>query len=104
MVVLMTTLRNGRQRPAPRALHPPRRRDEPHAVHALHGADDIDATEQRPPARARLVHEGEALEPDFLPERRHVAAELAAVQLEAEHPQPVAQPKEPDEARIPGTD
>src|SRR5437763_12433690 len=107
MVILMTacgvSLRHGRERPPPRALDPPRRRDEPHAVHALHGADDIDAAEERPPARARLVHEGEALEPDFLPERRHVTAELAAVQLEAEHPQPVAQPEQPDEARIPGT-
>src|SRR4051794_1873075 len=103
MVVLMTTLRNGRQGPAPGALNAPGWRHEPHAMHALDGADDIDAAEERPPARAGLVHEGEALEPDLLPERRYIAAEFAAVQLEAEHPQPVAQAQQPDEARIPGT-
>src|SRR5258706_12794286 len=103
MVVLMTTLRNGCQRPAPGALPPPRRGDEPHAVHALHGADHIGATEQRPPARPCLVHEGEAFEPDLLLERRHIAAEGAAIQLEPQHPQPVAQAQEPNEARVPGT-
>src|SRR3954453_22839075 len=51
MVVFVTTrgvsLRYGRQCPAPGALPPPRRGDQPHAVHALHGADHIGATEQR---------------------------------------------------------
>src|SRR6267142_3962310 len=101
MVILMAALRYRRERPAPRALHAPGRRDEAHAVHALHRAHHVDAAEERPPARARLLHEREAVEPDPLLERRRVAAELAAVQLEAEHAQPVAQAQEPDEARIP---
>src|SRR5204863_2409102 len=60
-----------------------------------------ETAEKRPPARARLVHEGEAIEPQLLPERRRVAAEFAPVQLEAEHPQPVAQAQDADHACVP---
>ena len=71
-------------------------------MHALHRADDVEAAEKRPPARARLVHEGEAIKPQLLPERRRVAAEFAAVQLEAEHPQPITQAQDADHACVPG--
>src|SRR5437868_7091179 len=98
MVILMASLGHRRERPAPGALAAPCRGDEPHPVHALDGPDDVSAAKQGPPARACLVHEGEALEPDLLLERRHVTAEHAAIQLEAQYPQPVAQPEEPDEA------
>src|SRR5689334_25407878 len=91
MVVLVAALRNGRKRAAPRPFHAPLRGDKAHAVHALHRADDVEAAEERPPARPGLVHEGEAVEPELLPERRRIAAKGAAVQLEAEHAQPVAQ-------------
>src|SRR4051812_34605359 len=101
MILLMDALRDRRQRPTPRALHAPGRRDDAHAVHPLDGADHVDAAEERPPAPAGLFHETEALEPGLLPEGRRIAAELAAVQLEAEDPQPVAQPEEPDIAGIP---
>src|SRR5690348_12313818 len=100
-MVLVHSLGYRGERPAPRALQAPRRRDDSHAVDALDGADDVDAAEQRPPARPGLFHEAEAVEPSALPERRRVAAELAAVQLEAEHPQPVPQAQEPDIAGIP---
>ena len=96
----MGALRDRRGEGAPpRPLPAPVRRHEAHALDALHRADDIDAAGDRPPARAGLLHEVEAIEPQLLPERRRIAAELAAVQLEAEHAQPVAQPEQPEEAR-----
>src|SRR2546423_13570353 len=102
MVILVAALRYRRQRAAPRALHAPRRRDDAHAVHALHRPHHVDAAGGRPPARPRLLHEREAFQPGLLPEWRRIAAELAAVQLEAQYAQPVAQPEQADEARIPG--
>src|SRR6266540_7474603 len=102
MVVLVRALGHRRQGAAARALHPPGGRDDAHAMHALDRADDVDAAEERPPARAGLLHEREAIEPDLLPEWRRVAAELAAVQLEAQDAQPVAQPEQADVARVPG--
>src|SRR5262245_47111025 len=91
-----------RQGTAPCTLLPPGRRDDAHAEGALDRAHYVDAARDRPPARSRLLHEAEALEPQLLPERRRVAAELAAVQLEAEHAQPVAQAYEADELQVPG--
>src|SRR3990170_1923936 len=101
-MVLVRALRDGRELAAPRALAAPRRRDQAHARHALDGADDVHPAGHRPPARARLFHEGEAIEPEARPERRRIAAEGTAVQLEAEHAQPVAQPEQADEASVPG--
>src|SRR5262249_35010723 len=102
MMVFVRALGHRGERAAPRALHAPGRRDDPRAVHALHGADHGDTAHHRPPAGARLLHEGEAVEPELLLERRRIAAELAAVDLEAEDAQPVAQPQEADHARVPG--
>src|SRR5262245_21243454 len=57
-------LRDGRGYRTPaRTLLAPRGRDHPHAVHPLHGAYDVHAAHDRPPARARLLHEVEALQP-----------------------------------------
>ena len=56
----------------------------------------------RPPAVAGLLHEREALQPARLTDRRRIAAEAPAVQLEAEQLQPVAQPQEADEVAAPG--
>src|SRR5581483_4728714 len=102
MVVLVRALRHRSERAAPRALDPPGGRHHAHAGHALDGTDHVDPAEERPPARAGLVHEGEALEPEALAEWRRIAAELAAVDLEAEDPRPVPQAQEPDHARVPG--
>src|SRR3954471_12009338 len=95
-------LRDRRQGPAPRPLLPPGGRDHAHAVRTLHGAHHVNASGDRPPAGAGLLHEGETLEPELLAERRRVAAEFAAVQLESKYPQPVAQAKQSDELEVPG--
>src|SRR5689334_5210794 len=102
MAILVRALGDRSERAAPRPLHAPCRRDDSHTVDALHRADHVDAAEERPPACPGLLHEAESVEPALLPERRRVAAELAAVQLEAEHAQPVPQPQKPDVARVPG--
>src|SRR2546421_3767647 len=86
-----------REGAAARTLLAPGRRDEAHAMGALDRAHHVEAARDRPPPRARPFHETEALEPELLLERRRVAAELAAVQLEAQHVQPVAQPQQADE-------
>src|ERR1051325_6564304 len=101
MAVLVRALRHPRERAAPRALDPPGGRHHAHAGHALDGADHVDPAEERPPARAGLFHEGEALEPEALAKWRCIAAELAAVDLEAEDPQPVPQAQQADHARVP---
>src|SRR5262245_41252736 len=80
-----------------RAAVLPARRDEPHPAHALHCAHDVYATADRPPPVTGLLHEREALEPARLADRRRVATEAPAVQLEAEELQPVAQPQQADE-------
>src|SRR5262245_4724433 len=92
---------NRREGAASRPFLAPGRRDHPHALSALHRPHHVDSARDRPPARSRLLHEAEALEPELLAERRRVAAELAAVQLEAEHTQPVAQAKQADELQVP---
>src|ERR687895_2484787 len=101
MVVLMSPLRDRCQRTAPRAFLPPRRRDDAHGVYPLDRAHYVHAAGNRPPAGAGFLHEGKALEPDLLRERRRIAAELAAIQLEAEYPQPLPQAKETDELGVP---
>src|SRR3954463_11717475 len=101
-MLLVAAMRHRRERAAPRTLHAPGRCDEPHAVDSLDRAHHVETAQERPPARAGLVHEGEAVEPGLLLEGRRVDAELAAVQLEPEHAQPVPQSKEADEARLPG--
>src|SRR3954468_16612164 len=100
-MVLMRALRNRRERPAPCTLFAPRRRDEAHAGYALHGAHRIHPACDRPPTGAGFFHEGKAVEPDAAADRRRIAAEPAAVELEAEHAQPVAQAQQANEARIP---
>src|SRR5581483_8968675 len=77
-------LRDRRERLGALALVAPVRDDQPHADGVLDRAHDVDAAEHRPPALARLLHEAEALQPARLREGRRVAAEAAAVQLEAE--------------------
>src|SRR5260370_11299081 len=62
----------------------PFRQDQAHAHVALDRAYDVDTAADRPPAVARLLHEGEALEPPPLGERRGGAAEAPAGQLQAE--------------------
>src|SRR5688572_20712612 len=99
--VAVAFLRYRGECPTPGPLLAPRGRDEPHAVRALHCAHYVDAPGDRPPARPGLLHEAEALEPQPLLERRRIAAELAAVQLEAEHAQPVPQAKQADEFQVP---
>src|SRR5438270_8842524 len=91
-----------RERLARLALVAPVRDDQAHADGALDRAHDVDAAADRPPALARLLHELEALQPAGLRERRRVAAEAAAGQLEAEQRQPVLQPQEAEEPARPG--
>src|SRR5690242_7282182 len=78
------------------ALAAPARRHEAHAGDALYRAHHIDAAADRPPALSRLLHEAEALEPASLGERRRVAAEVSAVQLEAEEREPVLESHQAD--------
>src|SRR6266496_2339915 len=75
------------------ALVAPFRHDQPHAHVALDRANDVDAAADRPPAVAGPLHEGEALEPPPLRERRGVAAEATAGQLEAEQREPILEPQ-----------
>src|SRR4051812_6414181 len=100
-MVMVRALRDRRQRPPPRPLLAPGRCDEAHAGHALHRSHGVNAAGDRPPARARLLHERKAIEPDPAAKRRRIAAEAAAVELEAEHAQPVSQAEKADETRIP---
>src|ERR687891_2678625 len=101
MVMLMGPLRDRCQRAAPSAFLAPCRRNDAHGVYPLDRAHHVDAAGDRPPAGAGFLHEGKALEPNLLRERRRIAAELAAVQLEAEHAQPLPQAKETDELGVP---
>src|SRR4029079_9425435 len=101
MVVLLRPLRHRRERAPPGPLHAPGRRHDAHAMDAFHGADHVDATEKRPPPLPGLLQDAEAVQPALLPEWRRIATELAPVQLEAEHAQPVAQSQQPDVARVP---
>src|SRR5262245_20431835 len=91
-----------RQRPRGRAAVLPARGHQPHPADALHRAHNIHAAADRPPAVAGLLHEGEALQPARLADRRRVAAEAPAVELETEQLQPVAQAHETDEIAAPG--
>src|SRR6267143_3211678 len=84
------------------ALVAPFGQNQPHAHVALDRAYDVDAAADRPPAVARLLHEGEALEPPTLGERRCVAAETPAGQLEAEQREPILEPQQTDEPPAPG--
>src|SRR5260221_9647291 len=71
------------------ALVAPSRQDQAHAHVALDRANHVAPAADRPPAVARVLHEGDALEPAALGERRGVAAEAAAGQLEAEQREPI---------------
>src|SRR6267154_6745565 len=84
------------------ALVAPFRQDQAHAHVALDRANHVDPAADRPPAVARVLHEGDALEPAALGERRGVAAEAAAGQLEAEQREPILEPQQPDEPAAPG--
>src|SRR6267142_6363132 len=79
------------------ALVAPFWQNQPHAHVALDRANHIDRAADRPPTVARLLHEAEALEPPPLGERRGVAAEATACQLEAEQREPILEPQQPDE-------
>src|SRR6266566_9095377 len=74
------------------ALVAPFRQYQPHAHVALDRANDVDAAADRPPAVPCLLRESDALEPSALGERRGVAAEAPAGQLEAEQREPVLEP------------
>src|SRR6185503_13476265 len=95
-------LRHRGQRAPAGALLAPGGRDQAHAVDALHRAHHVDPAHDRPPARARLVHEREARQPERVLEGRRIAAEAPAVELEAEQVQPILQPQQADEAFVPG--
>src|SRR3954466_3192522 len=95
-------LRDRRERLARLALVAQVRDEEAHADGALDRAHDVHAAADRPPAVARLLHELEALQPARLRERRRVAAEAAAGQLEAEQRQPVLETQQAEEPTAPG--
>src|SRR6266571_7633553 len=95
-------LRHGRQGLAGGALVAPGRHHQPHADVALDGANYVHAAADGPPAIARPLHEGEALQPLAARKRRSVAAETPAVQLEAEQSEPVLQAQHADEFSAPG--
>src|ERR1041385_6898969 len=80
----------------------PFRQDQAHAHVALDRANDVDPAADRPPAVARLLHEPKALEPAALGERRGVAAEATAGQLESEQREPILEPQKTDEPAAPG--
>src|SRR5829696_6634389 len=101
VVVAVRPLRERRQSPAACALLAPRRCDEAHAVHPLHRAHHVNTARDRPPAVAGLFHELEAIQPQLVAKRRRIAPEHAAVQLETEHAQPVAQAQKAYELRVP---
>src|SRR6266480_7239436 len=84
------------------ALVAPFRQDQTHAHVALDRANDVDRAADRPPAVARLLHEADALEPPPLGERRGIASEATAGQLEAEQREPILEPQQADEPAAPG--
>src|SRR5689334_7511143 len=92
--------RGGCERLAPLAALP-RGCKQPHAEHLLRRAQEVDAAGDRPPAIAGLLEERETVQPFLLRERRHVAVEAAADDVEAEQRQPVLQPIERDEVAVP---
>src|SRR6266542_5369614 len=79
----------------------PRRRDDAHAQHLLGCAQVVDAAGDRPPAVAGRLEKAAARQPFFLGERRHVAIESAARDLEAKQRQPILESIEGDEAAVP---
>src|SRR5262245_55386605 len=81
-----------------RSVLAPVRGDQAHPGDALHRAHDVYAAADLPPALPRFLHEAEAFQPPSLRERRRVAAEAPAVQLEAEQRQPVLEPQQSDES------
>src|SRR5256886_1398659 len=101
-MILGGALRHGRGRPPPRALRAPGRGDDAHALSSLHGAPHIAGARDPQPARAHLLHEAESPQPLRIGERRRIAAELAAVQLEAEELEPFLEPHEPEHPAAPG--
>src|SRR5712691_689729 len=95
-------LRHRSQRFFGGAFVAPFRHDQAHAHIALDRSNDVDGAADRPPAVARLLHEAGALEPPSLGERRGVAAEATARQLEAEQREPILEPQQADEPPAPG--
>src|SRR5471030_3118427 len=55
----------------------PCRTDEMHAFDALDRLHDVDGAQIGPPARARIIHEGAAVQPFFCAAGRRVAAQVA---------------------------
>src|SRR5512145_3384170 len=102
MMVLVRALGYRRKRAAPGPFLTPCGRDDAHAVHALYSSHDVNATGNRPPSRAGLIHERKSLQPSRVAKRRCITAELAAVQLKPEYAEPFAQPQHADELGIPG--
>ena len=66
--------------------------DQPHAADPLDRHHKVDGTEHRPPTLAGLLHPGQAREPLLRQKWRPVTAKATGLDLEAEQPQPVAQP------------
>src|ERR1700694_2215012 len=75
-------------------------RDHAHAEHALGRSQEIDSAGNGPPAIARLFKEAESLEPLLLFERRHIAIEPAAGDLESQQRKPVLEAIKRDEIAI----
>ncbi len=61
------------------------------------GLDQVNASEERPPAVAGLFHESETFKPMTGSARRPVATEMAPVDLEVQQFQPVPETREADE-------
>jgi hypothetical protein len=67
------------------------------AANALHGHQEIDRAEDRPPTLAGVVQPVIAVQPFFAFHGGPVAAEIAGLDFEAQEPEPVAQPPVADE-------
>src|ERR1700686_116330 len=76
-------------------------RDHAHAQHPLGRPQEIDSAGNGPPAIARFFKEAESLEPLLLFERRSIAIESAAGDLESKQRKPVLEAIKRDEIAIP---
>src|ERR1700719_431351 len=76
-------------------------RNHAHAQHAFGRPQEIHSAGNGPPAIARFFKEAESLEPLLLFERRHIAIEPAASDLESQQRKPVLEAIKGDEIAIP---
>src|SRR5690348_13271311 len=79
----------------------PCRCQQAHAEHLLRGAQVVNAAGDRPPAIAGFLEERKSAQPLVLRERRDVAIEAAADDVEAEERQPVLEPVKRNEVAVP---